>query len=126
MSQWLEGYRQAWEQRDADAAALLFTEDVRYTKQPYGEPFRGRAEVRDYWAQVTSAQEDIKLRYGTPVIDGSRAAVEWWVTMRNGGADVTLAGQFLLVFDEHGLCRELREYWHFSEGQQQPQAGWGQ
>jgi hypothetical protein len=75
---------------------------------------------------VTSTQEDIKLRYGIPVVDGSRAAVEWWVTMRNGGADVTLAGEFLLVFDEHGLCSELREYWHFSEGQQQPQAGWGQ
>lgn len=124
--QWLEGYRLAWEGRSPDAAAALFTEDARYTEQPYQEPFLGRAGVHEYWAQVTATQEDIVFRYGSPVVDGSRAAVEWWVTMRNGGADVTLAGEFLLVFDEHGLCSELREYWHFSEGQQQPQAGWGQ
>jgi ketosteroid isomerase-like protein len=126
VNQWLEGYRQAWEQRDADAAALLFTEDATYAQEPYGEPSRGRAGVHEYWVGVTATQEDIKLRYGTPVVDGSRAAVEWWVTMRNGGADVTLAGEFFLVFDESGLCSALREYWHFSEGQLQPQAGWGE
>lgn len=126
VSQWLEGYRLAWEGRDSDAAAALFAEDASYTQQPYGAPSLGRSGVRDYWAQVTATQEDIVLRYGTPVVDGSRAAVEWWVTMRNGGADVTLAGEFFLVFDEHGLCRSLREYWHFSEGQLQPQVGWGQ
>jgi hypothetical protein len=124
--EWLEGYRLAWENRNPDAAAALFTEDARYTEQPYQEPFIGRSGVRDYWAEVTATQDDVVFRYGTPVVDGSRAAVEWWVTMRNGGMDVTLAGEFLLAFDEQGLCSELREYWHFSEGQLQPPAGWGQ
>jgi len=123
---WLEGYRAAWEGRDPDAAAALFTEDSVYREQPYQEPFQGRKGVRDYWAQVTATQEDVKFRYGTPVVSGRYAAVEWWVTMRNGGADVTLAGEFLLVFDEQGLCRELREYWHFNEGRIEPPSGWGE
>lgn len=122
---WLEGYRVAWESRDPEAAAALFTEDASYREEPYAEPFHGRDGVRDYWTRVTATQEDVEFRYGDAIVDGHRAAVEWWVTMRNGGAEVTLAGEFWLTFDESGLCRELREYWHFSEGRRVPPAGWG-
>jgi hypothetical protein len=124
-AEWLDGYRVAWETRDPDAAAALFTEDARYREEPYAEPFVGRAGVRDYWARVTATQEDVEFRYGTPLTVGNRAAVEWWVTLRNGGVEVTLAGEFWLVFDDHGRCRELREYWHFGEGHRTPPAGWG-
>lgn len=124
-TEWLDGYRLAWESRDADAAAALFTEDASYREEPYAEPFLGRAGVRDYWTRVTATQEDIEFRYGTPLTVGNRAAVEWWVTLRNGGVDVTLAGEFWLAFDDEGLCRELREYWHFGEGRRTPPAGWG-
>ena len=122
---WLDAYKSAWEKRDADAAAALFTEDSSYREDPYTEPFVGRQGVHEYWTRVTATQEDIDFRYGVPVVEGDRAAVEWWVTMRNGGADVTLAGEFLLRFDDAGLCRELREYWHFAPTLQNPPAGWG-
>ena len=126
VDQWLDGYRDAWERRDPAAAAALFSEDSLYREQPYQAPFPGREGVRDYWTTVTATQDDVRVRYGSPVSVGNRAAVEWWVTMRNGGADVTLAGEFMLTFDESGLCQELREYWHFSEGQLAPPDGWGE
>ena len=125
VEQWIDGYRTAWENRDADAAAALFTEDASYRTAPYAEPELGRGGVHAYWAGVTATQSEVAFRSGTPVVEGDRAAVEWWVTMLNGGAEVTLAGEFLLRFDENGLCRELREYWHFSEGRLTPPAGWG-
>jgi hypothetical protein len=56
---------------------------------------------------------------------GSRAAVEFWVTMLNGGAEVTLAGILFLRFDANGLCEELREAWHFTDGRLDPPAAWG-
>lgn len=124
-AEWLEGYRVAWETRDPEAAAALFTDDARYREEPYAEPFVGRDGVRDYWARVTATQENVTFRSGTPLTVGNRAAVEWWVTLRNGGVDVTLAGEFWLVFDGDGLCRELREYWHFGEGHRTPPTGWG-
>lgn len=123
--EWLAGYRQAWEERDADAAAALFTEDALYREQPYEEPHRGRQGVHEYWSTVTSTQSDIRVRYGEIVLHGSHAAVEWWVTLRNDGAEVTLAGEFFLVFEESGLVRELREYWHYSPGTVEPPVGWG-
>ena len=126
VERWLEGYRDAWETRNPDAAAALFTQDALYREQPYEEPYRGRDGVHAYWSRVTATQSDIRFRYGRAVVSGSHAAVEWWVTLRNDGAEATLVGEFFLVFDADGLVRELREYWHFSPGLLEPPAGWGQ
>ena len=122
---WLEGYKNAWESRDPDAAAALFTPDARYREQPYQAPFEGAAGVRAYWSEVTATQSDVDFRYGTPMVVGDQAVVEWWVTMQNGGADVTLAGIFQLRFAGDGRCADLNEYWHYSEGQLQPYPHWG-
>jgi ketosteroid isomerase-like protein len=123
---WLDRYGRAWEERDADAAAALFTADAVYREQPSDEPYRGREGVHAYWSRVTATQSDIRFRAGRAVGSGAHAAAEWWVTLRNEGADVTLAGEFFLVFDESGLVRELREYWHFHPGIVEPPAGWGE
>jgi hypothetical protein len=81
--------------------------------------------VREYWARVTATQAAVEMRFGKPVTVGDVTAVEWWTTLTNGGAPITLAGCFMLRFDTSGKCRSLREYWHFAEGRQQPQPGWG-
>ncbi len=124
-SEWLAAYRKAWIDRDADAAARLFAEDAIYQEHPYEEAYHGPQAIREYWARVTATQEDIELAYGEPVTVGNRTAVEWWATLTNAGVPVTLAGQFMLVFDESGLCRSLREYWHLAEGSRRPPPGWG-
>ena len=123
--EWLEAYRRAWIERDVDAAGALFTEDALYREQPFQEPFAGREAIRRYWATVTRGQSEIELRYGTPVTDGRRVAVEWWANLLNDGSPVTLAGEFLLSFDENGRCRELREYWAVTPARVDPPAGWG-
>jgi hypothetical protein len=124
-TQWLAAYRKAWVERDADAAAALFTEDATYAEQPYETAFPGRVGVHDYWARVTATQSDIAMQFGTPITVGNRTAVEWWTTLKNGGVPITLGGAFILTFDASGLCRTLREYWHFSEGTKTPKQGWG-
>jgi ketosteroid isomerase-like protein len=123
--EWLERYRRAWVERDADAAAELFTDDAIYREQPFEPPFVGRDAIRRYWSTVTRAQSAIELRYGSPVVEGARVAVEWWANLLNDGSPVTLAGEFLLTFDEHGRCRELREYWLLTPARVNPPSGWG-
>ena len=124
-TQWLAAYRAAWIERDADAAAALFTEDATYAEQPYETAFVGRAGVRDYWARVTATHSDVAVQFGTPITVGNRTAVEWWTTLENGGTPISLAGAFILTFDAAGLCRTLREYWHFGAGTKVPKQGWG-
>jgi len=127
VQEWIAGYQRAWEERDADAAGELFSEDAIYRDQPLGDAYVGRDGVREYWRGVTASQDDVRVRFGEPIIavDGRRAAVEFWVTMLNGGAEVTLTGILFLRFDADGLCEELREAWHFGEGCVDPPAGWG-
>jgi hypothetical protein len=122
---WAGAYRDAWETADSAAAAGLFTEDGSYRSEIYEEPHRGRSGVADYWTGVTSVQSEVAVRMGRPFVDGNRAVVEFWTTMRISGDPVTLAGALLLEFDDSGLCRSLREYWNFAEGLSEPPAGWG-
>src|SRR5262245_7856894 len=124
-AEWLSSYRTAWLTRDAAAAAALFTADATYAEQPYQDALAGPAAVRDYWARVTATQSNIEMRYGIPITVGNRTAVEWWTTLVNDGAPVTLAGPFILKFDAYGRCRSLREYWQFSDGTHEPKPGWG-
>ena len=127
VQEWIDAYGRAWETRDADAAAELFTADSVYRDHPLGPPHLGQDGVRSYWATVTSAQDQVRVRWGEPIVsaDGRKSAVEWWVTMLNGGAEVTLTGILFLRFAADGRCEELREAWHFEGGRQEPPDGWG-
>ncbi len=127
VQQWVDRYADAWRQRDAEAAATLFTEDSSYRSHPLQEAHLGSAGVRSYWTDVTSTQDAIDVRMGSPVEsdDGRRGAVEFWVRMRSRGDEVTLVGILFLRFAEDGRCEDLRETWFFEPGDHPPHAGWG-
>jgi ketosteroid isomerase-like protein len=122
---WIEAYRQAWEQADAAAAASLFTEAAGYRSHPLQPAHTGRDGIAAYWSEVTAAQRDPRVRFGDPIVDGDRVAVEWWTTMLAGGDPVTLAGCLLLAFAADGRCRDLRECWNLAEGLLNPPDDWG-
>jgi uncharacterized protein (TIGR02246 family) len=127
VQEWVDAYAQAWRDRDADAAARLFTDDARYHDHPLGEPHRGPEGVRSYWTNVTSTQDRVDVQMGRPVesADGRRAAVEFWVRMLNAGAEVTLVGILFLRFAGDGRCEQLRETWIFEANDHAPHEGWG-
>jgi ketosteroid isomerase-like protein len=123
---WIESLRAAWEGADPGAAAALFADDVVYRSAPFREPSVGRDAVRAYWEAATAAQEAARVRFGEPIADRDRVAVEWWTTMRESGEEVTDAGVLFLAFAPDGRCTELREYWDVREGPGvEPFEGWG-
>jgi limonene-1,2-epoxide hydrolase len=124
--EWVEAYGRAWVERDVEAAVALFTEDGVYRSSPFREPHVGSDGVREYWTRATSTQEELDLRFGKPVAEGDKVAVEWWATMRDEGAWITLPGCLLLRFAPDGRCEELREYWHVEDGRREPPPGWGE
>jgi hypothetical protein len=62
-------------------------------------------------------QESAECRFGEPVVDGARAAVDWWGVIRAPDGTVqSLAGTSLLRFDDDGLVVEQRDAWAEQEG----------
>ena len=126
LDEWIEAYRLAWENMDADAAAALFTPDATYRDNIFEDPHRGQEGVRSYWESVTAPQSDVRVLMGRPFVDGSRVAVEFWATMKYAGEETTLPGCLLLEFDDKWQCSALREYWVTAAGLVEPPTVWGQ
>lgn len=123
---WLERYRRAWEEADADAAVALFTEDAVYRSSPFCEPHVGTAAIRDYWTHATGRQKERRVLIGTPIVEGNRAAAEWWATFVDPeGEETTLPGILFLRFAADGRCEELREAWSREPGVRPPHHSWG-
>jgi ketosteroid isomerase-like protein len=122
---WIERYRRCWEEGDVEGFVGLFTEDAPYHSHPFREPHVGHDAIRAYGAG-NSGQENVEVRVGEPVVEGNRAAVEWWATLRDpDDGEVTLPGCLVLRFADDGRCEELREYWHLEPGLREPRPGWG-
>ena len=125
LDDWLAGYAAAWVDRDPTAAAALFASDATYRSHPFEEPHVGSDGIARYWSEVTATQDGVEVRWGTPVVEGGIAGVEWWTTLRNEATNVTLAGILLLHFEGDSLCKALRECWHIEPERREPPAGWG-
>jgi ketosteroid isomerase-like protein len=117
LTEWLDAYGKAWEGRDAEAAAELFTEDAVYQWGPFGRKLRGRVMIREAWAEAVEDQEHIEFGYEVLTATARGGIARWWVA-----ADIPSRkmrgrneGIFRLAFDESGLCRSLEEWWNSTE-----------
>jgi hypothetical protein len=109
----LESYQKAWETRDADLAASLFTRDAEYRQDPFGTAIVGREGIHDYWAQATKRQDDIHFNVRACVHREYMLAAEWTCSYldHSTGERKELAGIFIADF--YGAqVRAFREYWH--------------
>jgi len=112
---WLKGYEEAWETLDADKAAMLFTEDATYQEEPYKDPFQGRKDIHEYWSTVTADQKDVDFTFEVLTVMGNTGTAHWHseFIQPSSGSTIILDGIFLLEFSQEGLCRSLKEWWHF-------------
>ncbi len=108
----LQDYARAWETRDADLAASLFTSDAIYQETPFGEPIVGRQAIRAYWENATKNQKDIDVLIKEPHVDGNLVIAEWGTRYAHlsTGARQELRGILLAEF-EGELVSSFREYW---------------
>ena len=114
LKRWMEGYGAAWEGRDPEAAAALFTVDARYQETPYSEPFQGQAGIGEYWTRVTADQENVRFSFEIIATSGSTGIAQWASKFRSisGDTEVELNGVFVLEFADVTQVRSLREWWH--------------
>jgi hypothetical protein len=120
LEEWLEGYGRAWQERDPDAAAALFSEAAEYYETPFEAPYRGREGVLEYWRDATGSQRDVSFSYEVLSLASNTGIAHWAAefTRIGSGQRVRLDGVLVLVFAEDGLCCTLREWWHVSNSPQ--------
>jgi SnoaL-like domain len=113
VKEFLAKYKKAWETRDADLAAGLFTRDARYKENPFGQPIVSREAIHDYWKAATERQEDIHFSVSSSFHVGYVVVAEWTCTYRDrsNGVRKELVGMFFADFYGKQV-RAFREYWH--------------
>jgi uncharacterized protein (TIGR02246 family) len=82
---WLDAYGRAWEARDPEAAARLFTPDATYQWGPFEEPLPGRDAIRQRWAQATEAQKEVRFNYEVLASTEERVIAWWRVSLLRPG-----------------------------------------
>ena len=119
---WVDGWLRAWPVEDVEGVASLYEEDAPYRSHPFRDP----ETARTYAERAFGEEELVEARFGEPVVDGERAAVEYWAVLRSReGTELTLAGMVHLRFGADGRVAEHREYWDLEEGRRAPPPGWG-
>jgi hypothetical protein len=99
-------WAQGWREHDSDAIGALYAEGASWQQHPFRKPEPG------YLVCVFAEEESARCEFGTPIVDGDRAAVPWsaQTTLVDGGAE-DLDGVSLLRFDGDGLVIEQRDIW---------------
>ena len=78
------------------------------------------ATSRAYVERVFQEEEDPRVWIGEPIVDGDRAAIPWWASLREESADATLAGTSVLRFDADGLVVEQWDAWNQLDERREP------
>ncbi len=117
-SAWVNTLIRAWENRDAQAAADLFTNNATYQENPFDEPLRGRAAIRAYWADLPRTQDDIRADFEVLNVTETSGVARWSASYTRipTGDRVQLEGVFIASFDPDGTqAHTFREWWHQRE-----------
>jgi nuclear transport factor 2 (NTF2) superfamily protein len=119
---WIEAWESGWPAEDVDMIAARYRPDAPYRSHPFREPSTARA----YVAQAFTEEKLVRCWFGEPVVEGDRAAIEYWAILRSpDGTDITIAGHSHLRFDDDGLVAEHRDYWDQRDGAAEPPVDWG-
>jgi hypothetical protein len=109
---WAEAWKQGWEALDPEPIMARYSAVARHFTEPFREPSRDASDIRAYVERVFGEEEDPRVWMGEPLVDGDRAAISWWASLREEGSEATLAGTSVLRFDADGLVIEQWDTWN--------------
>jgi ketosteroid isomerase-like protein len=115
--QWMTAYGKASAENDAQASADLFTEDAEYYVSPFDEPITGRDAIHAYWRRGAQTLEDKQSTYQILSVEDNLGIASWQSSfvVKESGKRFALDCLFVVEFNDEGLCRRFREWWHLRE-----------
>lgn len=120
----VETWEQGWARHEVPALLALYAQDCVHRSMPFREPHRGREALADYLRWSFEDERPLDVRFGPPVVGPDGLAVAEFRVVTEGSGEVsTLAGCVFVRFRGDGLAVETRDYWHQSDGRQEPEGG---
>ncbi len=117
---WAEAWKDGWEALDQEPIMARYASGAVHFTEPFREPSGDAGDVRAYVEQVLREEEDPRVWMAEPIVDGDRAAISWWASLREEGVDATLAGTSVLRFDADGLVVEQWDAWNQLDERREP------
>ncbi len=117
---WADAWRRGWQGLDPEPIMACYAPTAVHFTEPFREPSRSAEDVRAYVERVFAEEDDPRVWMGDPIVDGDRAAISWWASLREEGADSTLAGTSVLRFDANGLVVEQWDAWNQLDARRDP------
>ncbi len=117
---WAKAWKEGWEALDPEPVMARYAPHAVHFTEPFREPSTDATDVRAYVERVFAEEEDPRVWIGEPIVDGDRAAISWWASLREDGADATLAGTSVLRFDADGLVLEQWDAWNQLDERREP------
>ena len=121
VARWIDVYTAAWRSGELSRLEEIFAPDARTRSAP----FRPSESALQYHRRVLMTDRARDARFGLPLVDGDRAAVEYWASFTDNGEEVTIAGFVILWFGPDGRCLDSRDYWQLEKGRHEPATNWG-
>ena len=107
--EWLDRYVEACVRNDPTAVDELFAPAAVYWPEPFGEPWRGRDEIRANWIEDTATHAGCSATATLLAMAGEVAVADWWASYPAMGVEYRSA--FVMRFDGAGRCTEFREWY---------------
>jgi hypothetical protein len=117
---WADAWKRGWEALDPEPIMARYAPTATHFTSPFREPSGRATDVRAYVERTLAEEEDPRVWMGEPIVDGDRAAISWWASLREEGANSTLAGTSVLRFDADGLVVEQWDAWNQLDERRDP------
>jgi ketosteroid isomerase-like protein len=115
---WMDAYRSAWTERDADVLVRLFAADACYQERRYKPTLHGIEAICQYWRTTIEAQQgDIAFDYGVVALRANTACIHWRAafTPKSSGriteVDALSRISFSVDRGRHGLVAYAWDEW---------------
>jgi len=107
LSAWIDGYVRAWNSNDPKDIGVLFAEEASYFPEPYGQPWRGRAQIVENWLERKDEPGEATFTWSPVAVTGDIAVIQGATVY----PDQVFSNLWVIRFDGEGRCVEFTEWW---------------
>ena len=111
-SDWFKKLGEAWCALDSEAAANLFSKDVKYYESVFENQCENWDAVLNLWKVIPDNQKDVSYEFKILSISENLAVANWKVTrtLMPGNKFQEIDGIFVIKLNEEGLCSYFKQW----------------